>query len=112
MAGRVFRIDDYVTRAGEEARRSLHQGAVTDTGLWTIRSGEEIPLHVHPTSTTVWVVLRGAGRYLLAEGVSEHVEEGRVAIAEAGAAHGFIGEAEETLLLSVEAPRPVATSAP
>lgn len=104
---RVFRIADHLQpNDGEPIRSVVH--ATNDAAIvaWTVKPGQRISPHVHPTGQDTWTVLAGAGDYQIdASGAVVRIAAGDVVVAPTGAVHGVLNTGAETLVfVSVVSP--------
>ena len=103
----VLDLDDY--RGGERDRP--HQAVVAHTpehkvDLWTIQTGQGIPLHLHTDSECILIVLAGHGKYTEANG-SYDLSKDMMTVVPPGTAHGIRNSNSEPLIvLTIEGPGP------
>lgn len=89
---RVFTAADHFREGQPEPPRvvvtqSEHAAVVA----WSVKPGQRIELHVHPTGQDTWVVLAGEGLYFTDRAESSRpLCPGTVAVAPAGAVHGAL----------------------
>jgi quercetin dioxygenase-like cupin family protein len=89
---RVFKVADYLqVNDGEPIRSVVH--ATNDAAIvaWTVKPGQRIRAHVHPSGQDTWTILAGEGEYQLdAAGQTARIAAGDVVVAPAGAVHGVL----------------------
>jgi quercetin dioxygenase-like cupin family protein len=104
---RVFNITDHLQpNDGEPIRSVVH---VTDDAAvvaWTVKPGQRISPHLHPSGQDTWTVLAGEGDYQLdAAGTTVRIAAGDVVVAPTGAVHGVLNTGDQALvILSVVSP--------
>lgn len=104
---RVFRIADHLQpNNGEPIRSVVH--ATDDAAIvaWTVRPGQRISPHVHPTGQDTWTVLAGEGEYQInASGATVRIAAGDVVVAPTGSVHGVLNIGDQALVfVSVVSP--------
>ena len=107
MNQRIYPWADFLQPAeGEPVRSVVMQTEHSVVIAWTVKPGQRITPHVHPTGTDTWTVVSGAGHYIHdAAGATQFVKAGDVAVARAGEVHGVHNTGSEPLVfISVVAP--------
>jgi quercetin dioxygenase-like cupin family protein len=104
---RVFKVADHLqANDGEPIRSVVH--ATDDAAIvaWTVKSGQRVSPHVHPSGQDTWTILAGDGEYPLdAAGQTGSMAAGDVVVAPAGAVHGVLNTGARALVfVSVVSP--------
>ena len=74
----------------------------TSIAVWGVRSGQEVPAHLHPDGQDTWIMLRGGLVYYLGNGQRKTIHAGELDIAEHHQVHGAINEGrEDAVFLSI-----------
>jgi len=100
-------IADSEAFSGEKMQKnSLFDSPHLFYDTYCLRPGQAQKVHAHEGSDKVYYVLRGTGRFTVAE-EERDLGEGHAVIARAGDPHGVRNETQEELVLLVTmAPRP------
>ena len=87
---RVFQISKHLQpNDGEPIRSVVHETNDAAIIAWTVKPGQRISAHVHPSGQDTWTVIAGVGDYQIdASGNTVPIAAGDVAVAPAGAVHG------------------------
>lgn len=97
---RVFKVADHLQPTdGEPIRSVVH--ATDDAAIvaWTVKSGQRISPHVHPSGQDTWTILAGEGDYQLdATGQTVRIAAGDVVVAPIGAVHGVLNTGAQALV--------------
>ena len=104
---RVFNVRDHLQpHDGEPIRSVVHETNDAAVVAWTVRPGQRIGAHVHPSGQDTWTVLEGEGEYQLdREGRTQRIQAGDVVVAPTGAVHGVLNTgAQPLVILSVVSP--------
>jgi quercetin dioxygenase-like cupin family protein len=107
MSQRIFRVADHLQPSDEEPIRSVvHETGDAVVVAWTVKPGQRITPHVHPSGQDTWTVISGAGAYQVdASGKTVTISAGDIAIAPTGAVHGFLNTgSEDFVFVSVVCP--------
>lgn len=108
MENRFFYLKDYLDKKDTAVKTVLYQNERTNTVVWYIPPGEELPAHYHPDTDDVWIILQGKGEYFLGNGKVQAIEAGMIIPAEKGDIHGAKAVGDEPLVFAaVSAPMPV-----
>jgi quercetin dioxygenase-like cupin family protein len=104
---RVFKIADHLqANDGEPIRSVVH--ATDDAAIvaWTVKPGQRISPHVHPSGQDTWTILAGEGDYQVdAAGQTVRIASGDVVVAPVGAVHGVLNTGAQALVfVSVVSP--------
>ena len=104
---RVFRVADHLqAKDGEPIRSVVH--ATDDAAIvaWTVKPGQRISAHVHPSGQDTWTILAGEGDYQVdVAGQTVRIAAGDVVVASAGAVHGVLSTGAQALVfVSVVSP--------
>lgn len=104
---RVFKVADHLqANDGEPIRSVVH--ATNDAAIvaWTVKPGQRISPHVHPSGQDTWIILAGEGDYQIdATGQTVRIAAGDVVVASTGAAHGVLNTGAQVLVfVSVVSP--------
>ena len=89
---RVFQVARHLQpNDGEPIRSVVHETTDAAIVAWTVKPGQRISPHVHPSGQDTWTVIAGEGQYQVeASGRTVRIAAGDVAIAPAGAVHGVL----------------------
>jgi quercetin dioxygenase-like cupin family protein len=104
---RHFKIADHLQpNDGEPIRSVVHATADAAVVAWTVKPGQRISPHVHPSGQDTWTVIAGQGDYQVeAEGRTVRIAAGDVVVAPTGAVHGVLNTGAEALVfVSVVSP--------
>ena len=107
MSRRVFQIADHLQPNDAEPIRSVvHETDDATVVAWTVKPGQRISQHVHPSGQDTWTVISGFGEYQLdASGTTVRITAGDIAVAAAGAVHGVLNTgALDLVFVSVVSP--------
>jgi quercetin dioxygenase-like cupin family protein len=87
---RIFSWADFLQVAdGEPVRSVVTQSEHSVVIAWTVKPGQRITPHVHPSGTDTWTIVAGSGDYIADKaGTTQAVKAGDVAVARAGEVHG------------------------
>jgi quercetin dioxygenase-like cupin family protein len=98
---RVFRITKHLQpNDGEPIRSVVHQTEDAAIVAWTVKPGQRISPHVHPSGQDTWTVIAGEGDYQIdASGRTLRITAGDIAVAPAGAVHGVLNTGSQALVL-------------
>lgn len=98
---RVFRVADHLRpNDGEPIRSVVHETGRAAIVAWTVKPGQRISAHVHPSGQDTWIVLAGEGKYQIdASGRSMRIAAGDIAVAPAGAVHALLNTGPLPLVL-------------
>lgn len=109
MENRFFYVKDYLADMPEKATKNLlYQNDQTNSVIWVVPPGEEVPAHYHPNTDDVWIILQGKGEYYLGQGKTFPIEPGMVIPAVKGEIHGAKAVGDGPLVFAaVSAPMPV-----
>ena len=104
---RVFKVADHLQpNDGEPIRSVVH--ATDDAAIvaWTVKPGQGITSHVHPSGQDTWTILAREGEYQLdAAGQTVRITAGDVVVAPTGAVHGVLNTGAHALVfVSVVSP--------
>ncbi len=104
---RVFKVADHLQANDGEPIRSVVY-ATDDAAIvaWTVKPGQRISPHLHPTGQDTWTILEGQGDYQLdSAGRTIHIAAGDVVVAPTGAVHGVLNTGAQALVfVSVVSP--------
>lgn len=106
-SARVFKVTDHLQpNDGEPIRSVVHATDDAAVVAWTVKPGQRIGAHVHPSGQDTWTILSGEGEYRLdAEGTTLCIAAGDVVVAPTGAVHGVLCKGTEPLVfVSVVSP--------
>ena len=89
---RVFKISDHLqANDGEPIRSVVHSTDDAAIVAWTVKPGQRVSPHVHPSGQDTWTILTGEGNYQVdAAGQTVRIAAGDVVVAPAGAVHGVL----------------------
>jgi quercetin dioxygenase-like cupin family protein len=89
---RVFKIADHLQpNDGEPIRSVVHATDDAAVVAWTVKPGQRISPHVHPSGQDTWTILEGEGLYQVdASGQVVPIRAGDVVVAPTGAVHGVL----------------------
>jgi quercetin dioxygenase-like cupin family protein len=107
MSQRVFRTADHLQpNDGEPIRSVVHETVDAAIVAWTVKPGQRISPHVHPSGQDTWTVIAGVGDYQVdASGAMVQIAAGDIAVAPAGAVHGVLNTGSQDLVfVSVVSP--------
>jgi quercetin dioxygenase-like cupin family protein len=92
MTQRVFQVASHLQPSdGEPIRSVVHETADAAVVAWTVKPGQCISAHVHPSGQDTWIVIAGEGRYQVdASAKTVRIAAGDVAVAPVGAVHGVL----------------------
>jgi quercetin dioxygenase-like cupin family protein len=98
---RVFQVANHLQPSdGEPIRSVVHETDHAVVVAWTVKPGQRISAHVHPTGQDTWTVIAGEGQYQVdAAGSTVRIAAGDIAVAPAGAVHGVINTGSLPLIL-------------
>ena len=87
---RIFPRADFLQPAdGEPVRSVVTQSEHSVVIAWTVKPGQRITPHLHPSGTDTWTIVAGQGDYIAdLSGMPRPVKAGDVAVARAGEVHG------------------------
>jgi len=104
---RIFDTSKFLQPTEEEPIRSV----VTESKdavvvAWYIKSGQEIPPHIHPNGQDTWTILTGKGEYYLDDvRTTKPIVAGDIAVAHTGCVHGVLNNGDEPLFfISIVSP--------
>jgi quercetin dioxygenase-like cupin family protein len=70
--------------------------------VWGVRSGQEVPAHLHPDGQDTWVMVEGELTYYLGNGQRRVIRAGDVDVADENEVHGAINESgADAVFLSI-----------
>ena len=104
---RVFKVADHLqANDGEPIRSVVHATDAAAIVAWTVKPGQRISPHVHPSGQDTWTVLAGEGDYQIdASGQTVRIAAGDVVLAPTGAVHGVLNTGTQALVfVSVVSP--------
>jgi quercetin dioxygenase-like cupin family protein len=104
---RAFQVAQHLqANDGEPIRSVVHETADATIVAWTVKPGQRISAHVHPTGQDTWTVIAGEGQYQTdAAGSSVRIAAGDVAVAPVGVVHGVLNSGSQALVfVSVVSP--------
>jgi quercetin dioxygenase-like cupin family protein len=104
---RVFKVADLLQpNDGEPIRSVVHATQDAAIVAWTVKPGQRITSHVHPSGQDTWTILAGEGDYQLdAAGQTVRITAGDVVVAPTGAVHGVLNTGAQALVfVSVVSP--------
>lgn len=104
---RVFQVASHLQpNDGEPIRSVVHETKDAAIVAWTVKPGQRISSHVHPSGQDTWTVIAGEGEYQIdASGKAVRIAAGDVAVAPAGAVHGVLNTGSQPLVfVSVVSP--------
>ena len=104
---RVFKVADHLqANDGEPIRSVVHETDDAAIVAWTVKPGQRISPHVHPSGQDTWTVLAGEGDYQIdASGQIVRIAAGDVVLAPTGAVHGVLNTGTQALVfVSVVSP--------
>ena len=89
---RVFKVTDHLQpNDGEPIRSVVHATDDAAVVAWTVKPGQRISPHVHPSGQDTWTILEGEGHYQVdASGRVVRIVAGDVVVAPTGAVHGVL----------------------
>lgn len=92
MSRRVFQVAAHLQpNDGEPIRSVVHETDDAAIVAWTVKPGQRISPHMHPSGQDTWTVILGFGEYQLdASGATVKIAAGDIAVAPAGAVHGVL----------------------
>lgn len=80
-------------------KEPLWKGDTSGMNLIGLKPGQEIKPHVHK-GDHIWIIMEGCGEFLSAEGKSQPVYKGNIAIVPAGEEHGMRNDTNENLVFA------------
>jgi quercetin dioxygenase-like cupin family protein len=100
MSQRVFQVAAHLQpNDGEPIRSVVHETDDAAIVAWTIKPGQRISPHMHPSGQDTWTVIAGFGEYQLdASGATVRIAAGDIAVAPAGAVHGVLNTGSQNLV--------------
>lgn len=104
---RVFKVADHLQPSeGEPVRSVVHATEDAAIVAWTVKPGQRISPHVHPSGQDTWTILAGEGDYQIdANGQTVRIAAGDVVVAPTGAVHGVLNTGAQALVfVSVVSP--------
>ena len=104
---RVFKVADHLqVTDGEPIRSVVHATDDAAVVAWTVKPGQRISPHVHPSGQDTWTILAGEGDYQIdAAGQTVRIAAGDVVVAPVGAVHGVLNTGAQALVfVSVVSP--------
>jgi quercetin dioxygenase-like cupin family protein len=104
---RVFKVADHLqANDGEPIRSVVHATDDAVIVAWTVKPGQRISPHMHPSGQDTWTILAGEGDYQLdASGQTVRIAAGDVVVAPVGAVHGVLNTGAQALVfVSVVSP--------
>lgn len=104
---RLFNSADFLQADDDVPIRSvITQSKEQVIVAWIVKTGQEIPAHIHPHGQDTWTILSGAGRYYLdTAGTTQTIQAGDVVVAHIGEVHGVFNDSDAPLLfISVVSP--------
>lgn len=104
---RVFVVREHLQPNDDEPIRSVvHSTEQAAVVAWTVKPGQRISAHVHPSGQDTWTVLEGQGDYQIdSAGRTLPIQAGDVVVAPNGAVHGVLNTGSQPLvILSVVSP--------
>jgi len=104
---RVLEVAVYLQpNDGEPIRSVIHETSDAAVVAWTVKPGQRISPHVHPSGQDTWTIIAGEGQYQIdASGTTVPIAAGQVAIAPVGAVHGVLNTGSQALVfVSVVSP--------
>ncbi len=104
---RVFQVATYLQpNDGEPIRSVVHATADAAIVAWTVKPGQRISPHLHPSGQDTWTILAGVGEYQIdATGQTVPIAAGDVVVAPTGAVHGVLNTGTQALVfVSVVSP--------
>lgn len=104
---RVFHVQEHLQPSdGEPIRSVVHATEEAAVVAWTVKPGQRISPHTHPSGQDTWTVLAGEGEYQVdSAGRTQWVQAGDVVVAPKGAVHGVRNTGSQPLIiLSVVSP--------
>lgn len=104
---RAFKIAGHLQpNDGEPIRSVVHATNEAAVVAWTVKAGQRISPHVHPSGQDTWTILAREGDYQLdATGKTVRIMAGDVVVAPTGAVHGVLNTGDQALVvLSVVSP--------
>ncbi len=107
MSRRVFQVADHLQpNDGEPIRSVVHETGDAAIVAWTVKPGQRISPHLHPSGQDTWTVIAGVGEYQVdASGATVRIAAGDIAVAPTGAVHGVLNTGSQDLVfVSVVSP--------
>jgi quercetin dioxygenase-like cupin family protein len=107
MSQRVFQVAAHLQpNEGEPIRSVVHETVDAAIVAWTVKPGQRISPHVHPSGQDTWTVIAGLGEYQVdASGATVQIAAGDIAVAPASAVHGVLNTGSQDLVfVSVVSP--------
>jgi quercetin dioxygenase-like cupin family protein len=107
MSRRIFQVADHLQPSeGEPIRSVVHETADSVVVAWTVKPGQRISPHVHPSGQDTWTVISGVGEYQVdASGKTLSITAGDIAVAPTGAVHGLLNTgSQDIVFVSVVSP--------
>jgi quercetin dioxygenase-like cupin family protein len=104
---RVFQVAKHLQpNDGEPIRSVVNETEDAAVVAWTVKPGQRISPHVHPTGQDTWTVISGEGNYQFdASGRTVPISAGDIAVAPVGAVHGVTNTGSTPLVfVSVVSP--------
>ena len=104
---RVFQVANHLQpNDGEPIRSVVHETAYAAIVAWTVKPGQRISPHVHPSGQDTWTVIAGEGEYQVDfSGTTVRIAAGDIALAPVGAVHGVLNTGSQALVfVSVVSP--------
>ena len=104
---RVFHVREHLQpNEGEPIRSVVHATEEAAVVAWTVKPGQRISAHVHPSGQGTWTVLEGQGDYQIdGSGRTQFIQAGDVVVAPKRAVHGVLSTGAQALvILSVVSP--------
>jgi quercetin dioxygenase-like cupin family protein len=107
MSRRIFQVADHLQPSeGEPIRSVVHETGDSVVVAWTVKPGQRISPHVHPSGQDTWTVISGVGEYQVdASGKTLSITAGDIAVAPTGAVHGLLNTgSQDFVFVSVVSP--------
>ncbi len=107
MSRRIFQVADHLQPSeGEPIRSVVHETTDAVVVAWTVKPGQRISPHVHPSGQDTWTVISGVGEYQVDEsGKTVRIAAGDIAVATSGAVHGLLNTgSQDFIFVSVVSP--------
>ena len=106
---RIFHWPDIHEFCDTEAqKRVFYETPNTVGAVWSMKPGQELPMHSHEKADDIWIVLQGTAEYYPKEGCKVQIQAGDVIVARPKECHGMINNSKEDfIMLGIAGPTPI-----
>ncbi|MBW4550287.1 MAG: cupin domain-containing protein [Aphanocapsa sp. GSE-SYN-MK-11-07L] len=104
---RIFSSSEFFQPTdGEPIRSVVTESQDAVVVAWYVKSGQEIPAHIHPHGQDTWTILSGQGEYYLDKaGSTKPIASGDIVVAPSESVHGVFNSGDQPLVfISVVSP--------